>query len=54
MFDMTSSAFQTVLFAVAFLTIVLHKIGTVKGIPVFVLVSRWLRWVLLRAYFPTF
>ena len=54
MFYMTLSAFQTVLFAVAFLTIVLHKIGTVKGIPVFVLVSRWLRWVLFAGLFSYF
>lgn len=54
MFDMTSSAFQTVLFGVAFLTIVLHKIGTIKGIPVFVLVSRWLRWVLFAGLFSYF
>ena len=32
----------------------MHKIGTIKGIPVFVLVSRWLRWVLFAGLFSYF
>ncbi len=51
MFDITSSTFQSILFGVAILTVLLPKIGLSKGIPLFVLVSRWLRWALFAGVF---
>jgi hypothetical protein len=54
MFDITSSTFQSLLFAVAVLTILLPKIGLSKGIPLFVLVGRWLRWALFAGVFSYF
>lgn len=54
MFDITSSTFQSLLFAVAILTIVLPKIGLSKGIPLFTLLGRWLRWALFAGVFSYF
>lgn len=54
MFDITSSTFQSLLFAVAILTIVLPKIGLSKGIPLFTLLGRWLRWALFAGVFAYF
>jgi hypothetical protein len=51
MLDITSSTFQSILFGVAILTVLLPKIGLSKGIPLFVLVGRWLRWALFAAIF---
>ena len=51
MLDITSSTFQSILFGVAILTVLLPKIGLRKGIPLFVLVGHWLRWALFAAVF---
>jgi len=51
MFDTSSSTFEYILLAVTILTIILPKIGQKKGIPLFTLVSRWLRWVLFGGIF---
>ena len=51
MFDITSSTFECILFAVAVLTFVLPKLGQSKGIPMCVVVGRWLRWVLFGCVF---
>lgn len=51
MFDTTTSTFQFVFFGIAVLTVVLPKIGMRKGIPVLILLGRWLRWVLFAAIF---
>lgn len=54
MFDTTTSTFQIVLFAIAALTVVLPKIGLRKGIPIFILLGRWLRWALFAGIFSYF
>jgi glycosyltransferase involved in cell wall biosynthesis len=51
MLDITSSTFQSILFGVAILTILLPKVGLSKGIPLFVIVARWLRWALFAGVF---
>jgi hypothetical protein len=51
MFDITSSTFEYGLFAVAALTFVLPKLGQSKGIPVCIVIGRWLRWVLFGCVF---
>lgn len=54
MFDTTTSTFQVVLFTIAALTVVLPKIGLRKGIPIFTLLGRWLRWALFAGIFSYF
>jgi hypothetical protein len=54
MLDTTSSIFQFILFGIALLTVVLPKLGLRKGIPVFIVVGRWLRWILFAAVFSYF
>ncbi len=54
MFDLTSSTFQSILFGIAILTILLPKIGLRKGIPILVLLGRWLRWALFAGIFSYF
>ena len=51
MFDTTSSTFQYILFVVTILTMILPKLGQSKGIPMFVVVGRWLRWALFGGIF---
>ena len=54
MFDTTTSNFQIVLFTIAALSVVLPKIGLRKGIPIFTLLGRWLRWALFAGIFSYF
>ncbi|CAA6693417.1 MULTISPECIES: hypothetical protein [unclassified Lentimonas] len=51
MFDPSSSTFEYILFTITILTMILPKLGQKKGIPMFVVVSRWLRWVLFGGIF---
>jgi hypothetical protein len=51
MIDLTSSTFLSLLFGITILTILLAIIGVRSGIPFFVLVSRWLRWILIAGIF---
>jgi hypothetical protein len=54
MFGITQSTFQFILFGVAALAVLLSHIGLRKGIPIFTVLGRWLRWILFAGLFSYF
>jgi hypothetical protein len=54
MFGITQSTFQLILFGVAALAVLLSHIGLRKGIPIFTVLGRWLRWILFAGLFSYF
>lgn len=54
MLDTTTTTFDWILFGTALLTILLPSLGLRKGIPVLILLGRWLRWGLFGVLFSFF
>jgi hypothetical protein len=54
MFGTTQSTFQVILFGIVALAVLLSHIGLRKGIPIFTVFGRWLRWILFASIFSYF
>lgn len=54
MFETTTSTFEWSLLVIAVLSVLLPSLGLRKGIPVLILLGRWVRWLLFATLFAFF